>query len=817
MKIKFYPYDVDYTIDNDGKAIIRIFGRTEDGKKICAIDKSFEPYFYVEPDKNVQSAQHQVEQLKQDDSFVTKTKIVKKKYLGEEITLIQVFTNAPQAVPKLKELADDLPNIINKFETDILFARRYLIDKNIIPTTLCIIEGEEIKEDYHVDAVIEIKSIKNDASKPFETPKILAFDIETYTKPGSYSNTRYDPIISLAVYGKNYKKVITWKKFDTEDLDYLFVQNETELIQKFAQIINTYMPDYITGYFTDGFDFPYIRDRAKKLNITWDIGADKSAVNFSKHGIKESRIHGIAHLDLTRFIRIIMGDTLETDSYSLDNVSKELLGDQKLEMDFNKIAAAWDTGRGIKEICDYNLHDAELTYKLCEKILPTISEIVQLVGQPIHDVCRMTFGQIIEWYLIRKSITQKEVIPNKPIFSEIAGRKENTYQGAYVFEPKPGLYENIVVFDFRSLYPTLIISHNIDKSTLTTIQENSFVTPEIEDDGFKKQFCFTKKKIGFIPEVLKEIILKRNEIKKEIKNLQKKDVILEAKSYALKIIANSAYGMFGFFGARWYSVECAAAITAWGREYVQKTAKSAQEENFGFIGGDTDSIILTLQDKTKNDALNFMKKINKTLPEMMELELEDFYKRGIFVAKKGDKKGAKKKYALINEKEILKIKGFETVRRDWSKLARKLQKEVLKILLLENNPNKAKDYVIETINKLKHKEIQVEDIVIKTQLRKDISKYESIGPHVKVAQRMKQKGIPVNTGAVIEYVVTSGKGTIGNRARLPEECQEKDYDTNYYINNQIIPAVQMIFDAINLNIKELTQEKGQSKLDQFFN
>jgi DNA polymerase elongation subunit (family B) len=161
-------------------------------------------------------------------------------------------------------------------------------------------------------------------------------------------------------------------------------------------------------------------------------------------------------------------------------------------------------------------------------------------------------------------------------------------------------------------------------------------------------------------------------------------------SHALKIPSNSFFGYLGYPRSRWYSRECAGSITAYARQYIKEVINEAEKSKFDVIYGDTDSAVIRLGDRTKEDALKFMKDFNSKLPEAMELELEDFYVRGVFVGKKqGNKEslGAKKKYALITESGRIKIRGFELVRRDWSKIARETQRKVLETILKERRQN----------------------------------------------------------------------------------------------------------------------------------
>jgi DNA polymerase I len=280
-------------------------------------------------------------------------------------------------------------------------------------------------------------------------------------------------------------------------------------------------------------------------------------------------------------------------------------------------------------------------------------------------------------------------------------------------------------------------------------------------------------------------------------------------------LANAFYGYYGFFNARWYCLECAQSITAWGRYYIHKVIDSAEKDGFKVIYSDTDSIFLHLQKKTEQDAKNFAESINMKLPGIMELEYEGYYPAAIFVTAKAGDFGAKKKYALLDDDNKIHIKGFETVRRNWSDIAKEAQEKVLNIILKEDNPEKALKYVGSVVNDLFDKKIPVEKVTIHTQLQKDVANYASVGPHVVVAKRLKEKGYDVVPGMIIEYVVTEGKGRIGDRVKLPEEIKENNYDSEYYINNQVIPSVERIFEVLGYKKEDFVLKKGQSKLGSF--
>ncbi|MCX6707402.1 MAG: hypothetical protein NT001_04660, partial [Candidatus Woesearchaeota archaeon] len=231
---------------------------------------------------------------------------------------------------------------------------------------------------------------------------------------------------------------------------------------------------------------------------------------------------------------------------------------------------------------------------------------------------------------------------------------------------------------------------------------------------------------------------------------------------------------------------------------------------------DTDSIFLTLLGKTEKDALSFIENINNDLPELMELEFEGFYPAGIFVSAKLTGFGAKKKYALLKSDGGMKVTGFEIVRRNWSAIAKEVQQEVLNIILKQNNVDKAVLYVQDIVKQLRQNKIPLEKVIIYMQLQKDISAYENEGPHVAVAKRMEKRGIPVGPGSVIEYVIIAGKEKIRDRARLLDEVSQKDYDPDYYVENQVIPVVEGIFKVLGKDINQILASKDQKGLGEFF-
>ena len=192
----------------------------------------------------------------------------------------------------------------------------------------------------------------------------------------------------------------------------------------------------------------------------------------------------------------------------------------------------------------------------------------------------------------------------------------------------------------------------------------------------------------------------------------------------------------------------------------------------------------------------------------MNLEYEGFFIRGLFAKKKHGEGGAKKRYALIDEDGNVIIKGFEKVRKDWSILAKNTQEKVLG-LILNNKTEEAKKYVQNVVYMLKNKNIDISELVINTSIRKNIASYEQMAPHVMAVKKAIARGMKFKGGQNVAYVVTNKGKSISDKSELVEFA--KNYDSSYYINNQILRAVGKIFEAAGVgetSLKDNTTQKN---------
>ncbi|MBI1973735.1 ribonuclease H-like domain-containing protein [Candidatus Micrarchaeota archaeon] len=762
---------------------VRLFLR---GEKECIIaEASIEPYFYLVREHGLTHSQ--VEKC----AGVTRVEEVEKEELGRKRKYFRVFVKEPALVPQVSEAFE---NVADHRENDVSFVYRYLIDNNLYAGRM-----------YDFDVVAgRVK-----AAKPLEnaTPdlRMLSFDIETYAPRGRMPDAKKDPAIIIGM--KNGKThVMSWK----EDK----LRNEKEMLQEFVKSVKHYDPDVIVGYNSSNFDIPYLLKRAQANKVKLLLGRDATEPLLRKGMRSGADINGRVHLDAydgVEFLTII--GALRLPKNDLDSIYFELRGKHKVPIDKSRIGEMWDAGgKQLDLLRRYNEEDTIAAYEIGREILPLYLELSKIIGLPLYSVSRMSASQMVEWMMVREAFLRGEVTPKRPDRHAVSARMANPIKGAFVKLPEEGLHERIAVCDFRSMYPSIIISHNLGPDTLDcSCCSKPFVAPEV---GHK--FCTNRK--ALMPHVLEKLIDERLAVKKEMKNHKPGSEAyrsLHFRQWALKIIANASYGYLGFARARWYSREAAESTTALGRKYIHETMDKAEKAGFKVLYGDTDALFLKLENKSVEDSKKFVDKINSELPGRMELEFQGYYPRGLFVTKR-EGGAAKKKYALIREDGTIEIKGFEFVRRDWANVAKEAQEQVITAVLREGDTKKAVDAAKKFIELVRKRKLGVEDVKIYTQLVRKPSAYEQQAPHVKAAKRLLEAGYDVSAGDVLEYVVIEGEGSISDRSIPVQLLGDKRYDPEYYINNQVLPAVMKILKELGISEEELRGKGKQQDLKNWF-
>jgi DNA polymerase elongation subunit (family B) len=825
MKIEFIPVDYDY-FDFEGLNYVRMVGRTATGKRACVVD-SYSPNFWGIlkdglSEKKITEVIARIEKLEVEkggrESKVLKIELHEKKYLGKDVKALRIFVSNHK---DMQGFASQMgwEEIVKRREYDLGLISKYIMENKVEPLKWYEVEGDMLDVDelggiagaMDVDVCLMVgesgKISLMKTQKDF-SPRVLAYDIET----DGFTEVGEGEILMVSLYGENFKKVLTWKKCETKQDFVECFEDEADMIEGFVEAVKGYSPDILTGYFSDGFDLPYLRTVAQRNKVKLSLGLDGKQPSFARGRIPSGKISGIVHVDLFRFIETAYSQYLKSETLGLGDVAQELLGEGKLEFDFSTVAKM--KGDDWKHFFEYNLQDSKVTWELAKKLWPDMLELTKTVSEPLFNVTRYGLSGLVENYIIHNLEKFNEIVEKRPPHDEIGKRKmRGKVEGAFVLQPKPGLYEDLVMFDFTSMHTSIIISFNVSQTTLLEKKEKGcFESPEMEINGKKTKFYFSKEQ-GFVPLLLKDIFDKRKKFKEEYK--KDPNVITKARSNVFKLLSASVHGYQGFFGARYYSHEAAAAVLAYVREFDKEAIDKIGKAGYEIVYSDTDSIAFLQGGKSKKDVLGTLKKINSELPGIMELDLEDFYPRGLFVAKRGGG-GAKKKYALVDGEGKLKVRGFETVRRDWCRLARGLQKDVLMSVLEEGDEKNAVKIFKKIVEKLKERKVDLDDLMIKTQLKKALTEYIAQGPHVIAAKKMEAQGLPVSQGMLIEYFIgeTRGKGGKKGRVRdrvfLPDE--KVKYEIDYYLNNQLIPAVENILEVFGIDIKGIVDGESQKTL-----
>lgn len=801
--------DVDYTFIK-GQLRVRLHMK---GKKFYYLYSEHRPHFYLEAkEEEIPHLMKAVGLWQGQKISPTAIEPVEKTLEGKKRKVLAVFTQHPRQVPSMRAAYRNL----RAFEYDIPFGRRYLMDAGLEPFT-------KLRYERQGRRLLKIISAKD------ATPKltVMAFDIETYNPQGVPRN-EIDPSIMISYAcgtgaAPDVNRIIAWKKIHRDFAD--SAANEKEMLDKFSSVVGELDPDVIAGYNSTNFDLPYLGARAKVCKTKLVFGRDGSSFTIRRAGIRDiAKIKGRIYADLfplARFLAFI--GAVKIQKFTLENVYADLIGKEgwKHKVQRLQIWEMWDDAGKHGELADYSKMDAYGTYEIAQKLLPLEIEMSKVTGLPITDVVSATSSQLVEARLMHEAARLGHIVPNRPSDEEAKKRMREPIKGAYVKIPQPGIYENLVVFDFRGLYPSIITSHNIDPFMINCsccTKEESYVSPT------GARFC--AKRQGLIPLVLEKIIKARAELKSAVKKLKPDTpeyAAMYARQQSLKILANSYYGYLAFARSRYYSREAAESVTAWGRQFITQMGDLAEKAGFKLLYQDTDSLFLQLGEKSREDALKFMKEVNATLPGDMELELEAFYPRGVFVSKKAtgasaEGAGAKKKYALLGEDGRIKIRGFELVRRDWSAIAKETQKKVLESILKDGSKEKAVKIVKAVVEEIRSGKMPLEKFVIETQLKKDPGKYEVASPESSAALKANKRGgvngQRLGSGALVSFIIGRQGQSVSEKAEVVEYA--KDYDPNYYIDHQILPSVLRILKELGVDEDELKLKGKQQGLSGFF-
>jgi DNA polymerase I len=802
--------DVDYMNVNE-RPVLRIFGKTEKGESACVFYEGFMPYFYLSDERALKiiEGEPQVRDVREVKRHLPSDR-------GGERHMWKVVLGNPAKTPEVRD------RILNggflAYEADILFKYRFMCDSGISGMGWIKVEGSETATNT-VNTKLKIKAdkihpLKKDGDAPLRT---LSFDIECVSeKTDDVPNPSRDPVVMISLVfsepfrGKDGMVIASKQGPGVEGAD-----GEKRMLEKFVEIVNAFDPDIMTGYNINNFDLPYITERMQKNDVRSQFGrCTQKPVTTKKIGIRNR--NGITGRVVLDCFEVVKKD-FSFQRYGLDFVAEKLLGKKKHDVKKSEIQKLWRGGPAdMKKLADYCRNDSDLVMEILQskRIADKYIALSKVSGTLLNDTLESGETSRIENYLLREFNREGYVFPCKPASDEVSRReqrKEAELEGGWVFEPIKELHSDVAVFDFKAMYPSIIISYNICPTTI--LKGELHMDGELVAKSGARFMPITVRQ-GIIPRILEHLTSERQAVKKKQKKETDRERLrqLEAKQWALKIMANAFYGHMGYSRARVYDLDIANAITATGRETIKEVAKTIEGKyNHQVVYGDTDSVFVKMDTDDMNAiydiGVKMSSEISEDLPGVMELDFEKVFKRFLPLTKKRYAAWRFDRKEDGTWKDKIETKGIETVRRDWCPLVGETVQKVIEILLKEDDVKGALKYFKGVLNLLVTGQIEIQKLVITKTMTKSAGAYDGTQPHIELVKKMQARspGEAPGIGDRISYVIVKGRDMLSKRTEDPEYVRDHglQVDSQYYIENQLLPPIERIFKGLNISKSEL--------------
>jgi DNA polymerase-2 len=766
----------------EGRAVVHLYGRLETGETFLVRDGRQVPCFWI------RSADRETARGVRAPFPWRLAESDRRTLAGEPADRVEV-PKPPDAPP----LRDRLHQAgVQTFEADVRFAVRFLIDRGIRGSLA--IRGESRPghaapaTGLWVDRVYDEPELAPADWTPRLT--VLSFDIET--------DPQAESLLSVALHGCGVSEVHMLCPEGTPRPDGVEGHpTEAELLAAFARRVRELDPDVITGWNVVDFDLRVLLRVAERYGGLLDLGRGPGSVRLSRarsepgrRGPVSATVPGRSVLD---GIQLLRGAFIRMESYALDAVAREILGE-------GKTLDAGDRGEEVLRLhqedraalAEYNRTDARLVLDVLERL-----ELVELAvaRSRLTGLAPDRMGASIAAFdfLYLSELGRRGIVAPTVGSASIGGDEApGETAGGHVLEPRPGLYENVAVFDFKSLYPSLIRTFGLDPLNLVPGGEE---VPE-DDVVVAPNGAAFRRAPGILPALLDELFPRREEARRAGDGVA---------AYAIKILMNSFYGVLATPACRFYSPPVANAITAFGRQVLLWTRNRIEEGGRRVLYGDTDSLFVETGEADSEAARAAGRELAEALDRdladwvaeryrvesRLELQLERLYLKLLLPPVRGGARGARKRYAgLVEEGGETKtvFTGMEVVRRDWTDLARRAQQELYE-RLFSDRP--VEDYLRRMLDELRDGRLDAL-LVYHKGLRKDPSEYTSTTPpHVAAARKL--PGPPPD---VVAYVMTeAGPEPAAHRAHA--------YDYEHYIDKQLRPVAEPVLELLHKSFDEL--------------
>ncbi|ONH50268.1 DNA polymerase-2 [Pseudomonas cedrina] len=619
--------------------------------------------------------------------------------------------------------------------------------------------------------------------------KLVSLDIET---------TAQGDLYSIALEGCGERQVYMLgppNKADAVDFKLDYCDTRAQLLERLNQWLALHDPDAIIGWNVVQFDLRVLHEHAQRLNVPLMLGRGEEPMAWREHGSRNHYFAAAAGRLIIDGIEALRSATWSFESFSLENVAQTLLGEGKdISTPYQRMD---EINRMFAEdkpaLARYNLKDCELVTRIFEKteLLKFLLERASVTGLPADR----NGGSVAAFTHLYLPLMHRQgfVAPN------LGDKPPQASPGGFVMDSRPGLYESVLVLDYKSLYPSIIRSFLIDPVGL--IEGLKYPDDSDSVEGFRgARFSRTR---HCLPSIVARVSEGREVAKREHN---------APLSQALKIIMNAFYGVLGSSGCRFFDTRLASSITLRGHQIMRQTRELVEAQGYEVIYGDTDSTFVWLgsahtQEEASRIGHALVQHVNDWwrehlrtafgLQSALELQYETHFTRFLMPTIRGAEEGSKKRYAGLvvrsDGSEEMVYKGLETVRSDWSPLARRFQQELYqRIFHRQPHQNYIRDYVARTLSG------EFDELLIyRKRLRRRLDDYErNVPPHVRAARLADEYndrlGRPrqYQRGGWISYVISVN-------GPEPLEVRQAPIDYDHYVTRQLQPVADAILPFVN--------------------
>jgi len=786
--------------DIDEEYTVTMYGRTAEGDSV-ALSCKFQPYYFLRTNNTAPLRAYKTDVVEAKDLWGFQN--------GQKHTFVKLTFDS------YSEFKKSQWKFKNIYEGNIDPVLRFM-HRTGIQSAGWIDTGASCIRAYNHTTKYDLwcqdwKSLKPVARDDMATLKVMSLDIECFSADGSFPdpNKPDNVVFQIAMTTENKSVCLCLK----ETKGHKWFKSEKELLESFAEHMRDIDPDIVTGWNIFGFDLEYLYKRlsiakCEPHGFIWGRRHLEPVEYVEKRlasGALGSNILKMVPM-LGRFVFDLFHDVKrehKLESYSLNNVSKEFLKDQKNDMPVKEIFSRYAEGNPerLGEVADYCIQDTILPHKLMNHLytIQNLVEMAKATWVPLSYLSER--GQQIKVFsqIARKARELGFMIPTIPYKKSVSTEK---FEGATVLDAQTGAYYTpITALDFASLYPSIMVAHNLCYSTMVMNPKYDNL-PGVEYEQYGEH-RFAQGVPSLLPEILKELKQFRKKAKKDMAQAEgtPMEAIYNGKQLAFKMSMNSVYGFTGAVnGGMLPLVAIAASVTMRGRQMIEQT-KNYVESNFDakVRYGDTDSVMVEfdVQGRKGQEAIDYAwaqgelaaEQCSRLFKAPNELELEKVYYPYFLYSKKryAAKMYEKKGMSVIFKK--IDVKGLQLVRRDLCPYVREVCSLILEMILESSDPRKPIEAAKNAAKKLLDGKVPMEKLLLSKSLAGD---YKSPNhAHVAVRDKIQKRapGSEPKQGDRIQYVITEGS----KKAKLYEKSEDPAWvlqnklklDYNYYFTNQL--------------------------------